>query len=132
MTIFCGSIAGDAIFINFMDSSIHRNLNRNREALAEDYAILLASQQVESEGWIIDSEEQWAPLVAQLLPKAQKALPTMPQAEFDELVYFSLTAFREWTLKDQIISMNSDENALWIILGVCAAFGIGFKGSKDT
>lgn len=131
--IYLGGIfSGDAIFLTYMDSSIHRNLNRNREALADFYAFYLVAQQAADEGLAIEDENQWEILTQRKVPEAREMLPTLSQDEYDELVSIWLTKFRELPLVQQIISLNSGINAFFILLGVCIAFWMGFRERKDA
>ena len=50
MTYLCGIFAGDVILINYMDSTVHRNINRNREVLVDYYAVILAVHNAEENG----------------------------------------------------------------------------------
>ena len=132
VAIYLGGITGgDAIFISYMDSSIFRNMYRNRESFAENYAYILAGKQADSEGLVIENDDQWAELAQRNLPEATRIMPTLSKVEFDELSAIMLRSYREMPLADQIIGLNKGENIIWIIIGVCIAFWSGLREQRE-
>ena len=141
MTYLCGIFAGDVILINYMDSTVHRNINRNREVLVDYYAVILAVHNAEENGKVIQNDVQLEKWFQLALPEAQKILPTMPQEEFDELFTIWLEElrndFREMPIEEKIttsINWNTEtgENALFLILGIGVSFWIGVSGKSDS
>lgn len=141
MTFLCGIFAGDVILINFMDSTVHRNISRNREVLVDYYAVILAVQNAEENGMVIQNDVQLEKWLQLALPKAQKILPAMPQEEFDELfniwLYDFRNEYREMPIEEKIItsiSWNTEtaEQGLFLLLGIGGVFWFGYAGKSDS
>lgn len=133
ITFICGKIAADTIFISYMDSCLRRNMNHHREMFEEDYAYFLIEEKVEKEGWTFENDDQRMVFLEKMLPKAREYLPSLPQPKIDEFNSILLAQFRQMSIKEQLFSFNDNiENIIFVILGCCGAFWLGFRGTKES